>query len=103
MARKWISPSQLRGTVSFLPQPPGDFTAGRGSLLLGALFLGLGVAVLLLQHKWSEGGFWICLGVFFLCYGAISLDWRRIPRQVLLSIGMVAGIAALGLAIMISI
>lgn len=89
--------------MSFLPQSPGDFTAGRGALLLGTLFIGLGLAVLVLQGKWSEGAFWICLGAFFLCYGAISLDWRRLPRSLLLGIGMTAGVAALILAVMISI
>jgi hypothetical protein len=89
--------------VGFLPHPSGDSAAGRGSLLLGILFIGLGTAIMLLQHKWTEGGFWVCLGIFFLCYGAISLDWRRLPRALLLGLGIASGAAAFLIALSLSL
>lgn len=85
--------------MSFIPQSPGDTAAGRGSLLLGLLFIGLGAAIAALQAKLVEGAFWALLGVFFLCYGAISLDWQRLPRTLLLTLGMLSGGAALLIAI----
>ncbi len=76
-------------------------TMGRGMLLFAALIFALSV-YLLITRQWLNGSLWLALAVFMSCYGTLVSARSSRWDKVLLGLGVVAGLLALGLVIKLS-
>lgn len=66
--------------------------------MFAALVLGLSI-FLAVRRAWSDAALWLAVAIFMACYGTIQLDLLPRWRALLLGIGLVAGGAALLIAL----
>jgi hypothetical protein len=82
---------------------PSRNTTGRGLLLFAVLMLGLGLFVGLVRQAWQDAALWLAAAIFMACYGTIMLGALPQLHRLLLVIGLITGVIAIGLALLASI
>ncbi len=82
---------------------PSRRTTGRGLLLFAIIMLGLGIFLGITQQAWRDAALWIAISIFMACYGIIMLGALQRLHRLLLIIGLLAGGAALWLALVTSL
>lgn len=82
---------------------PSRRTTGRGLLLFAIIMLGLAIFLGVRQQAWQDAALWLAISIFMACYGIIMLGTLQRLHRLLLIIGLLAGGAALWLALMASL
>ena len=82
---------------------PSRRTTGRGLLIFAVIMLGFGLVLGIAEQAWREAALWLSIAVFMACYGLIMLGVPERFHRLFLVLGLLAGAAALWLAVTTSL